>query len=193
MLNFDADGMITHPRIIPARRPAIERQALEAIHGVIVHQTGGATAQSSLDSYQKKDANGAHLLVDRDGTIYQTASIRRQTWHVGKLKARCLAETRCSPVDIKALAKFNPTAENRREMDKKFLDRYPANVDAIGIELVGMPDKDGVYESVTDAQNTTLAWLLKEISQTFNVAMTEVFRHPDVSRKTPSEAATARW
>jgi N-acetyl-anhydromuramyl-L-alanine amidase AmpD len=193
MLNFDNNGMIQNPRVIPARRLAIERQTLDAIHGIIVHQTGGATAQSALDSYLNAGANGAHLLIDKEGVIYQTASFLRQTWHVGKLKARCLAEKRCSPVDAKALTRFNPTAENRREMEKLVPDRYPANVDAIGIELVGKPDAKGNYELPTSEQNQSLTWVIGEITQTFGISMTEIFRHPDVSRKTPTEAQGARW
>ena len=29
--------------------------------------------------------NGAHFLIDRDGAVYQTASMHKKTWHVGKL------------------------------------------------------------------------------------------------------------
>lgn len=193
MLSFDKDGMIQNPQVVPMRRPAIERTKLDAIRGIIVHQTGGGTAKSSLDSYLKANANGAHILIDKDGTTYQTASFLFQTWHVGKLRARCLAESVCSPADAKLLTKFNPTAENRREMEKSVPDRYPANVDSIGIELVGMPDAKGVYEAVTELQNAALAWLVSEIVASYKISLTEVFRHPTVSRKTPSEAETAKW
>jgi hypothetical protein len=106
--------------------------------------------------------------------------------------ARRLAIER-HPVEIRALSRFNPTAENQREIKKTAPERYPANSDAIGIELVGKPDAQGVYEPPSPAQNESLAWLMGALSDTLNVPLSEVFRHPDVSRKNPSEAAGARW
>ena len=49
------------------------------------------------------------------------------------------------------------------------------------------------YEMVTDAQNNSLSWLVRELAATLKLPVTEVFRHPTVSRKNPSEASTAKW
>jgi N-acetyl-anhydromuramyl-L-alanine amidase AmpD len=142
---------------------------------------------------QNAGASGAHFLIDRDGTVYQTASMYKKTWHVGKLKARCLVKQRCSPVELAALKKFNPTSENTQEKAKQVPDRYPSNDDSVGIELVGKVLANGVYDAVTADQNTSLRWLVSEIQTTLGVAVTEVFRHPEVSRKNPSEAQSAKW
>lgn len=174
---------------------------MRVVRGLIVHQTGGASAQSSLDSYKRASANGAHFLIDKDGTIYQTASIKQQTWHVGKLKSRCMLEARCSVAEQKLNAKFAPSLENKREMNKVVPDRFPSNQDAIGIELVGealprgaaIPEEKKTYEAVTAEQSDALRWLVRELSVTLNIPLTEVFRHPTVSRKNPSEASTAKW
>lgn len=192
MLTIDKEGMVADPKVTAARAATIERATMDKVNGIIVHQTGGATAESSLSSYKAASANGAHFLIDKDGKIYQTASIYKQTWHVGKLQSRCLLEKSCSEVDVKALKKFNPTRENTREMEKAVPERYPANVDSIGIEIVGKAVKD-VYETVNEAQNASLVWLVAELSSTLKVPMTEVFRHPTVSRKNPTEASTAKW
>jgi N-acetyl-anhydromuramyl-L-alanine amidase AmpD len=201
MLTIDQSGMVIHPKVRGARATTIERGDMKAVHGIIVHQTGGATAASSLASYKNASANGAHFLIERDGTIYQTASLYKKTWHVGKLKARCLLEQRCTPTEMTALKKFNPTAENKREMAKKVPDRFPSNEDSIGIELVGealprgnivAPEKK-TYDVVTHQQNDSLKWLVDELRMTLQVPVTEVFRHPEVSRKNPSEAKTATW
>lgn len=201
MLHLDKEGIIVDKRIIQARRLSIERGPMKAVRGLIVHQTGAATAQSSLDSYKRVSANGARFLIDKDGTIYQTASIKKQTWHVGKLKSRCMLEARCSEAEQKLNAKFNPSMENKREMKKSVPDRFPSNRDALGIELVGeplprgaaIPEEKKIYEPVTEAQNDALHWLVQELTITLNIPFTEVFRHPTVSRKNPSEASTARW
>lgn len=201
MLSIDKNGLITHAKVRLARHETIERGDMKTVRGIIVHQTGGASAASSLASYKSKSANGAHFLIERDGVIYQTASLYKKTWHVGKLKARCLLEQRCSPVDVAALKKFNPTAENKREMAKQVPDRFPSNEDSIGIELVAealprgnvVPADQKTYDAVTKEQNDSLKWLIAELRISLQVPLTEVFRHPDVSRKNPSEARTAQW
>ena len=193
MLALDKDGMVQDPRVRAARQATIERGDMAKVNGIIVHQTGGSTAASSLSSYKNAGASGAHFLIDRDGTVYQTASMYKKSWHVGKLKARCLVEQRCTPVELTALKKFNPTAENSQEKAKQVPDRYPSNDDSVGIELVGKVLANGVYDAVTADQNTSLRWLVAEVQTTLGVAVTEVFRHPEVSRKNPSEAQSAKW
>lgn len=124
----------------------------------------------------------------------------KQTWHVGKLRSRCMVELTCSAEEKKLNASFNPGAENKREMAKSVPQRYPSNSDSLGIELVGAavandpkkPD-DLTYETVADAQNKSLQWLVAELEMTLGIATTEVFRHPTVSRKNASEASTAKW
>lgn len=77
-------------------------------------------------------------------------------------------------------------------------ERYPSNVDSIDIEIVGMAQGQGsdekkVYESVTDAQNNSLRWLVRQLADTWNISLQEVFTHPTVSRKNLTEASTAKW
>jgi N-acetyl-anhydromuramyl-L-alanine amidase AmpD len=201
MLNIDAQGVVRDSRVVSALRPAIERAPMLMVKGLVVHQTGGGSAQSSLDSYLRQSANGAHFLIDRDGTLYQTASIRKQTWHTGKLRSRCVLEARCSVAEQRLNSTFNPSQENSREQLKSVPDRFPSNADAIGVELVGealprgngTPDALKTYEPVTEAQNATLQWLIQELSNTLHFSLAEVFRHPTVSCKNPTEASTARW
>ena len=56
-----------------------------------------------------------------------------------------------------------------------------------------MPNASGVYETASDQQNLALKWLVDNLLNAFRVSAEEVFRHPTVSRKTESEAASARW
>jgi N-acetyl-anhydromuramyl-L-alanine amidase AmpD len=201
MLHVDSQGYVLNPRVQRTPRPLIERAALDLISGIIVHQTGGASGASSLSSYTMKNATGAHFLIDKDGTIYQTASLFRQTWHVGRLRARCVAEYSCSPTELRALKRFSPKTEHRMEMAKRVPQRYPSNEDSVGIEIVGAviagkgknPAEYGVYEAVNEQQNASLGWLIAELTSTFGIPMTEIFRHPVVSRKNPTEAENASW
>jgi hypothetical protein len=66
----------------------------------------------------------------------------------------------------------------------------------IGIELVGKaygPEGKEIYESVTDAQNLSLRWITLELTQTFKVDMQGIYRHPEIGKKNPTEASTAKW
>jgi N-acetyl-anhydromuramyl-L-alanine amidase AmpD len=173
---------------------------MKHVSGIIIHQTHTPTVKKTFEVYEAPGAKGAHFLIGKDGTIYQTASIYKKTWHVGPLRARCLAENTCTPTEIPSLKKMLPTARHRHEAKKKYPKRYPMNEDSIGIELVGKAflsedpkEKDLIFESVTDAQNTSLKWLVFELSVTLQLPMTEAFRHPVVSQKTPTEASTAQW
>lgn len=193
MLLILKNGRIIDRKIKNAISPIIEHDDMVKVSGIIVHQTGGSTANSSLSSYKNKGANGAHFLIDKDGTIYQTASIYKQTWHVGKLKSRCVLEKRCSKAETERNKTYNPSKENEREQKKSPPDRFPSNKDSIGIELVGETDKDDNYVAVTHEQNKSLKWLIEQLELTLFIPFTEVFRHPTVSRKNPTEANTAQW
>jgi N-acetyl-anhydromuramyl-L-alanine amidase AmpD len=199
MLHIDDLGHVLNRRVTRSIMQSIERGPMTHVRGIIVHQTGGPTAQATLNSYAAGGA-GAHFLIDKDGAIYQTASVLKVTWHVGKLRARCLAENRCAPTEIQKLLGMSPTPRNRHEMKKQVPNRYPSNEDSIGIEVVGQafplnePNADKrTYESVTEQENISLKWLVEELTMTLGVPMTEIFRHPVVSQKNVTEAGTAKW
>lgn len=200
MLNFNSSGYAISSRINWAICPAIERGLRSVIQGIIVHQTFSDSVKATLNGYKVRDAKGAHFLIDRDGTTYQTASISRVTEHVGKLKSRCYETRSCRPAEMKAIAglrrKNDIDKESQAELDKEPPNRYPSNRDSVGIELVGMaygPRGSEVYERVPQAQNDSLRWLIRQLEETFKIANDRVYRHPQVSRKTASEAESAQW
>lgn len=193
MLTIDKLGMVTHSKIKPHAVAGLAKGKLGTVHGIVVHQTGGATAAAAFAGYTARPF-GTHFLIDKDGTIYQTASLLYYTEHVGKLKPRCLAEHRCTPVEMKRYAPFNPTLQSRLEKQKDWPQRYPMSKDSIGIELVGEFNASSKsYFQVTAAQNASLKWLIGELAASFHVSMQEVFRHPDLSWKEPTEGKTAQW
>lgn len=191
---IDTRGVLVDPRIVAAVRPAIEGRPMPKVHGIVVHQTDSSTASSTLSQYTRPRSNGAHFLVDKDGTIYQTASVHKQTSHVGMLKSRCIATRTCPPTEFRAISHMNVRDLSRHEEAKPWPQRYPSNHDAIDVELVGrfLPDQIR-YEAVTSAQNASLRWLVNALAIALGVPLHEVFRHPDLSYKEPSEAETAAW
>jgi N-acetyl-anhydromuramyl-L-alanine amidase AmpD len=194
--------------------------ALTAVNGIVVHQTGTPT-RSVFGSYSNSNANRAHFLIDLDGTIYQTASVYLQAGHVGRLRARCLVKKTCKPTEVQRLEEWDKkvnasstSSTHDNEKIKKHPERYPSNVDSIGIECTGLAwwygkdgkkladqsdasahlrrDKEKIYDPLTDEQKRSLEWLIHELAVTFKVQFSEVFRHPEVSRKTPTEAISAQ-
>lgn len=208
-LMLDANGHSKHGRITNRITGNLEHGDLQAVSGIIIHQTYASTAQQTFDQYSNKDVNGAHFLIAKDGTIYQTASLHKKTWHVGKLRSKCVAEGRCEPVnprlrnadeELEYIRSLGPKARSTYESKKPAADRYPMNADSIGIELVGetvgadpADTRYELYVTVTPRQNASLTWLVAELSKQFGVGFDRVLRHPVVSAKTPSEAATANW
>lgn len=199
MFVIDKNGKVIHKNVILKITSVIEKKPMQKVHGIIIHQTGGYTAKSAFNSY-KAGGSGAHFLIGKDGSIYQTASLTKQTWHVGKLRSRCLAEMVCTPTEFNLLKKFDPSGTHRREMSKSVPNRYPSNQDSVGIEIVGQalpvtePDPDKrTYETLTNEQSASLKWLVNELRLELKVPLTEVFRHPTVSYKNSTEAATAIW
>ncbi|MDD3482819.1 peptidoglycan recognition family protein [Azovibrio restrictus] len=199
MLEIDKMGKVLHPMVKDSISSHIEQGAMPVVKGIIVHQTDSSTASGTLSSYANPNANGAHFLIDKDGTIYQTASVFKKTYHVGRLRSRCLAEMTCEPAELKIAQKWDVAGTHKREMKKAVPERYPSNSDSIGIELVGkaypVADKKAppVFEAATPEQNSALKWLVRELRETLSVPLTEVYRHPVVSYKTPSEAESASW
>jgi N-acetyl-anhydromuramyl-L-alanine amidase AmpD len=201
-------------RIHPRRFAAIERGKMATISGIIVHQTGASNAQSTLNSYRMANAHGAHFLIAKDGVIYQTASVLQRTNHVGKLRPRCIAEQACTSAEIIQYKKASDAEIHKLEMRKVVPGRYPSNLDSLGIEMVGISrlppglvfppnatqaKKDyimgekAIHEPLTNNQQMSLQYLLRELEETLQIPSTEIHRHPDVSRKNLTEAATATW
>ncbi len=216
MFNIDRDGMIVgEGRISAARVLHLERGQMKQISGIVVHQTDSASASATLNGYRTNPkANAAHFLIDKDGAIYQTASVSSRTWHVGPVRARCLVEHKCTPAEFVRYKKIDPRTMDKLEMLKTVPSRYPSNNDSIGIEIVGKcklpPGKkvptgltvqkqnkfmedNAVYEPVNGAQLAALQYLIDGLTSTLQIPKTEIHRHPEVSRKHPTEALTANW
>jgi N-acetyl-anhydromuramyl-L-alanine amidase AmpD len=137
MLFISKTGLVDAERVEIKIFSTIERGPMDKVNGIVVHQTGGSTAGSAFSSYSKKNANGAHFLIDKEGKIYQTASLLKKTDHVGWVQSRCLQKKSCAPTEFKRISKLKIHPLHRHEITKKWPDRFPFNNDSIGIELVG--------------------------------------------------------
>lgn len=199
MINIDSEGMVISPSVHHRRFRSIEHGNLVSIKAMVIHQTDSSSAQATFNAYHS-GGNGAHFLIGKDGKIYQTASMFKRCYHVGRMiKSRCL-ELRAASCADPNLAKVKAMGWSARiqaidkiERTKAYPDRFPVNSDSLGIELVGRHVDDTTYETVSSLQNTSLQWLLGELYHHFSIGSDDTFRHPDVSYKNPGEAASARW
>lgn len=199
MSKINKDGMLIDSRINRRRFPNIEHGALSGVHAIVVHQTDAPTAQHTFNG-NNAGGNGAHFLIDKNGLIYQTASIYKRCYHVGRLiKSKCLTINknscdRASMAKILAMSWTNQIkALNSHERSKTYPHRYPINSDSIGIELVGKHIDKKKYETITAQQNMSLQWLTGELYNLFSLTSGDVYKHPEVSYKNPGEVSTAVW
>jgi N-acetyl-anhydromuramyl-L-alanine amidase AmpD len=200
-----ANGIVTSPQVIQKLYAGIEKGKLDTVHAIVVHQTGSGDSSSAFESY-KSGNNGAHFLVDKDGTIYQTARINQKCQHVGSIKSRCYETKSCSDDELKEvksiLFKKGQIYSTRvkslsdHERSKSYPERYPSNSDSIGVEIVGgVSNKGGaqIYEVLNPEQTASLKWLINNLSTALSLRDKDVYRHPEVSYKNPSEASSASW
>lgn len=199
MSTINKDGMLVDGRVILQRFPTIEHGKLTGVHAIVVHQTDASTAQHTFNSY-RAGGNGAHFLVDKNGQIYQTASMKMRCYHVGLLiKSKCLTVNKknCDSASMAKILAMSWGAQikalDAHERKKSYPDRYPINNESIGIELVGKSIDSKNYEAVTPLQNASLQWLVGELYNHFSMTSDDLYKHPEVSYKNPGEASTAAW
>lgn len=186
----DKDGYFTDPAITRKPIPALEKGDLPQINAIVLHRTESATAQSALNSF--KTGTGAHFLIDKDGTIYQTASLNEKTYHVGKIKSRCMEEGTCTPEESKTIKDmgWNPGKLHNHEAAKAYPDRFPMNGDSVGIEVVGSYNaKTKTWDAPTPEQKAAIAKLVGMLQSEYGLQNNDVYQHDKISYKTPGEGA----
>ena len=199
MSTINKDGMLIDGRVISRRFPSIEQGKLTGVHAIVLHQTDAATLNHTFNAYLM-GGNGAHFLIDKNGLIYQTASLHMRCYHIGRLiKSKCLAvnKNNCGSANMAQMLAMSWTQQikaiDAHERQKSYPHRYPVNADSIGIELVGASIDAKAYEIVTPLQNMSLQWLIGELYNHFRLRSGDIYRHPEVSYKHPGEASTAVW
>jgi len=199
MSTINKEGILIDSKINLRRFQSIEHGVLSAVHAIVVHQTDSPTAQHTFNGY-KAGSNGAHFLIDKNGLIYQTASMHKRCYHVGRLiKSRCLTinKNSCNSASMAKMLAMSWTnqikALNAHERAKTYPHRYPVNSDSIGIELVGKHIDKKTYEAITAQQNMSLQYLISELYNHFSLTSKDIYKHPEVSYKNPGEASTAVW
>lgn len=99
-----SEDIFTDGTITPKIFKNIEHGTLSPkdVNAIVLHRTGGADAASTLSGYGNQTV-GAHFLIDNDGTIYQTAGLDKEAWHVGNIRSRGEEEKTLTTAESKVI------------------------------------------------------------------------------------------
>lgn len=192
-----ADGYLTGADIVrsPVARLTASTGPLAGPNSIVMHRTAGNSAFDAMSAFQQR-GYGTHFIIDRDGSIRQTASLDRYTNHVGPIKSRCAEEGTCSAQEQATLDEFDrrlngaPLRDrvNRHERGKDYPDRYPTSLDSIGIEVVANYDKDtGLWQELTPAQRASIDRLVGTLQDEYGINRRDIHEHDRISYKTRGE------
>lgn len=191
------NGYVQNAGFVQQPIAALEKGDMTGPVAIILHRTEGASVQSALNS--AKSGIGTHFYVDKDGTVYQTASLLKHTSHVGRIRSRCYEAGSC-PADEMAKIKgfgWNPKRLHDHEKVKAYPTRYPKNEDSVGIETVarclkncGSNDKGTPeWEPPTAEQAESIAIIIAILQEAYSLTDADVYEHDLISYKTPGEGA----
>lgn len=191
------DGYLTDPDITRTPVPALERDAMTAVNAIVLHRTMGSTAAGTLSHWRSEAAPyGTHFLIDRDGTIHQTASLNSNTAHVGRIRSRGEVEGTLTPDEQQRLvaARAEPgndySAVSRIESAKPYPQRYPTNGDSVGIEVVATYNEAArTWQAPTEQQTASIRRLVGILQQNYGLNDNDIHQHDAISYKTQGEGA----
>ena len=192
-MNIDKQGWAADKKITKEHRPALEHGAIATINSLVLHRTGSSNAKSVLNAWKSKK-EGTHFLISETGDIYQTASLVKKCWHVGKLYSKCRTVGNCSKEDASAiesiLQKKNTSwgkkfkLVTKHELNKTYPNRFPHNHDSLGIEIVGVLSKDKeIYEIPNKQQLDSLFWLIDAITKNYSLSLKDIYAHGKIAHK----------
>jgi len=192
-MSIDKDGWFIDKKISKEHRSSLEHGEISNVNALVLHRTGASNAKSVLNAWKSKK-EGTHFLISETGDIYQTASLKKKCWHVGKLYSRCRSIENCSTEDAEAIENILHRKNTswgkkfklitRSELKKTYPLRFPHNHDSIGIEIVGVLSKENeIYELPNKKQLTSLFWLVDEITKKYSMSLKDIYAHGKIAHK----------
>ncbi len=184
----DEDGYVQNAGFALRKIAALEKGGMDGPVAIVLHRTDSSNLQSPLQSFEK--GIGTHFIVDKDGTVYQTASLLKRTHHVGRIKSRCMDSGSCSAEESKLIRSWGwaPGKVHDHEKKKSYPERYPMNADSVGIEVVA--DHDGSrWEAPTSAQSQAIAAVVTILKAEYGITDDDIYEHDKISYKTAGEGA----
>lgn len=187
---IDDKGYVQNANFTHSPISALEKGKIEGPHAIILHRTESPSASSAITSF--KNGVGTHFLVDKDGTVTQTASLLQHTYHIGKIKSKCYENKTCPIDEMKKIKGYgwSPQKVYDHEKDKDYPTRYPINLDSIGIEVVGQYNESTKkWDEATESQLKSIAKIVKLLKKEYSLTDDDIYEHDKISYKTAGEGA----
>lgn len=191
------NGYVQNAGFVHQPVSALEKRDMDGPAAIVLHRTDGSSVQSALNS--ASSGIGTHFYVDKDGTVYQTASLLKHTSHVGRIRSRCLEAGTCSEEEAVRIRGFGwaPKRVHDHEKVKDYPARYPLNEDSVGIETVSRcvkncgPNDKGTpeWEAPTAEQLESIANIIAILQEAYSLGDSDVYEHDLISYKTAGEGA----
>jgi N-acetylmuramoyl-L-alanine amidase len=137
---------------------------------LVIHFSSGASAESSINFWQTPAAKGAsaHLVIDRDGTVFQCRPFNKTCGHAGKSRWKGFSGLNSCSIGIE-LANAGDNASLAKRWSK--------------LPLVKARHKNGgpecEWEAYTQAQIAACAAVAKALCQRYN--LDDVVGHDDIA------------
>lgn len=141
---------------------------------IVIHHTAGGSAQSSIEGWKKDPQKIAtHVVIDRDGTIYQCYSSKYWAYHLG-LKEELFHQHGLQYQNIDKISLSIELAnygEVIQKEDKKWYNTYGGVINN-GVTIYSIPFKNIHYfESYTSLQIESLKQLILFWSAKFSIPL----------------------
>jgi len=155
--------------------------ALKASYIVLHNTMGGPAAGSIKFLNEKTNGFGYHVLIDRDGTVFQTAPFDRITRHAGLSNWRGWDNLNGFSIGV-SLANYGPlkmsrgTYHNEYGVTMKSRDVFP---DPAAHYNGATKYKDGSWERYPEAQVAAALRVCESITE--NLSIRDIVRHDDVA------------
>lgn len=180
-LIVDSSGYVIRPAVIVIEGLNIERGPLSKVNAVVLHRTAVGTLQETWEAFAR--GCGTHFVIDKDGAIYQAATLKSFTWHVGKIRRRVQEG---SDDGAERLQKKTLIEIHRAERERPYPSRYPINEDCVGIEVVANLF-EGDWEDPSDSQVESVTMLVEYLKGFYGLTSKDVFAHDRISYKVAGE------
>jgi len=168
---------------------ALELGAITGPVAIVMHRTVSTSAESALSAFTR--GIGTHFVIDKDGTTYQCADLRRRTAHVGPIRSRCFIEDTCPLVETTTFTGWTSRMKcHDHEKVKRYPDRYPMNEDSVGIEVVAMYDATlGKWDAANPPQSLSIHFLVDFLKDEYGLSYADIYQHDEIAWKTAGEGA----
>lgn len=149
---------------------------------IVLHNTLGGSASGSID-FLNNETNGFgyHFLIDRDGSIFQTAPLNAITRHAGLSNWRGWDNLNSFSIGI-SFANYGPLSRS----GDGWVNMYGGRINDTDVLPGPIPHYNGAtkyelsgWETYTTAQVQSALWICQEVMKVFPIR--DIVRHDDVS------------